>query len=274
MHGTLRSSERLTPTLVRLVLGGEGLDAYAPLEHTDAYINVAIPPAGAPYGDGGAPFDLDALKQLPREQRPFRRRYTVRRWDAAARELTLDVVVHGDVGQGGPWALHARPGDALVFTGPAGAYRPDPSADWHLLVGDESALPAIAASLEAVPAGAPVVVRLACDGPEHEVPLDTPGDLDLAWLHRSGAAGDAGLLPAAVAAATFPTGRAHAFIHGEAGETRQVRRHLLADRGLDPAWLSCSPYWRRGLTDEKWRQVKAAWNAVSVPAQSGEPVCP
>ena len=133
-----------------------------------------------------------------------------------------------------------------MFTGPAGAYNPDPGADWHLMVGDESALPAIAASLEAVPPGVPVVVRLICDGPEYEIALATPGDLDLAWVHRPDPLADA------VAALELPAGRAHAFVHGEAGETRAVRRHLLADRGLDAraavllALLASRPD-RRGL---------------------------
>jgi NADPH-dependent ferric siderophore reductase len=105
------------------------------------------------------------------------------------------------------------------------------------------------------------VARLVCDGPAHELALTTPGNLDLVWLHRTGGAGDADLLADAVAGLRFPPGRVHAFVHGEAGETRAVRRHLLADRGLDPGQLSCSPYWRRGLTDEGWREIKAAWNA-------------
>jgi NADPH-dependent ferric siderophore reductase len=258
MHGRVQAVEWPTPSIARVTLDGDGLAEFAPVPFTDGYVNVAIPPAGAPYA---APFALDELRSLPREQRPFRRRYTVRRWDAAARRLTLEIVVHSDTGAGGPWVAGADPGDALVFTGPAGAYRPDPQADWHLMVGDESALPAIAASLEAVPAGAPVLVRLVCDGPEHELTLDTPGRPDIAWLHRNGRSGDADLLADAVSALAFPDGRVHAFVHGEAGETRAVRRHLLADRGVDPDRLSCSPYWRRGMTDEAWREIKAAWNA-------------
>lgn len=258
MHGRVVDIEWPTPAIARVTLDGEGLDAFAPAPYTDSYVNVAIPPAGAPYA---APFALDELKSLPREQRPFRRRYTVRRWDAAARRLTLEFVVHGDEGPAGLWAARAAPGDALVFTGPAGAYRPDPEADWHLMIGDESALPAIAASLEAVPADAPVLVRLVCDGPDHEIALETPGRLDVAWLHRNGGSGEADLLAGAVAALEFPGGTVHAFVHGEAAETRAVRRHLLADRGVDPDRLSCSPYWRRGMTDEAWREIKAAWNA-------------
>lgn len=259
MHGTVIHSEQLTSTLVRVVLGGPGLAGFEAGPHTDAYINVAIPPDGAP---NAAPFDLDEVRQpLPKEHRPRRRRYTVRSWDPQARRLTVDFVVHGETGVGGRWALAARPGDALVFTGPGGAYRPDPEADWHLMVGDESALPAIAASLEQVPAGAPVVARLLVDGPHDELELSSPGRADIGWVHRNGELGGASLLADAVGALPVLPGRGQAFVHGEAEEIRPVRRHLLADRGLAPQDLSCSPYWARPMTDEDWRQVKSAWVA-------------
>lgn len=259
MHGHVATTERITPTMVRVVLSGDDLAAYEDGGCTDAYVNVAIPPLGAPYD---APFDIAAVHaSVARELQPARRRYTVRRWDPAERLLTIDFVVHDGKGVGGPWAADAEPGSVLVFTGPNGSYRPDPQADWHLMVGDESALPAIAASLEAVPAGAPVIVRMLCDGPASEVALSTPGQLDLRWLHRSGTANDADLLSASVRDVTFPPGRVQAFVHGEAGEVREVRRHLLADRGLPRADLSTSPYWRRHLTDEAWREIKPAWNA-------------
>ena len=177
--------------MVRVVLGGPGLDGFEMPAATDAYVNVAIPPAGAPYD---AVFEPRAVREAhPEDVWPARRRYTVRTWDEASRRLTLDFVVHGDDGVAGPWAAAVAPGDVLVFEGPGSGYRPDPTADWHLLVGDESALPAIAASLEALRREPPVVVRLVCDGPEHEVPLDSAADVDLQWLHRTG---DAERMPA------------------------------------------------------------------------------
>jgi NADPH-dependent ferric siderophore reductase len=258
MHARVRSTTWLTPSLVRVVLGDGDLDAFVlpggDQPDTDAYVNIAIPPEGAPYD---AVFDPAQVKaDHPAEVQPARRRYTVRSWDEAARELTLDFVVHGDDGVAGPWARRARPGDVLVFQGPGSGYRPDPAANWHLMVGDESALPAIAASLEAVPGDAPVVVRLVCDGPDHELPLSTPGTLDLHWLHRTGEPGDADLLAASVRGLVFPDGRVHAFVHGEADEVRAIRRHLLGERGLSRSDMSCSPYWRRTMTDEAWRRVK------------------
>ncbi|WP_370326489.1 siderophore-interacting protein [Euzebya sp.] len=258
-HGTVVRTERLSDHMVRVVLGGEGLRGWAPNGFTDAYLVLWFPPADAPYA---APFDVESVKAgHPPERWPIHRHYTVRRWDAAAGELTIDFVVHGDEGVAGPWAASAQPGDRVVVSLPGGAYRPDPDADFHLLVGDESALPAIAASLEVLPAGRRATAVLVCDGPADEVPLDCPGDLEVIWCHRVGSAAAADLLLDAVRALEWPAGRVDAFVHGEAGEVRGVRRHLLADRGLDRAQLSASGYWRRTMTDEAWRAVKRDWNA-------------
>ncbi len=254
MHGRVITSEQLTPAMVRIVLGGGDLEHLVMPDATDAYVNVAFRPGDASYDEV---FDPQALRDThPDEPQPARRRYTVRAWDPDRHQLTIDFVVHGDSGVAGPWAAAARPGDVLVFTGPSGGYRPDPAVDWHLLVGDESALPAIAASLEALPAAARAVVRLVCDGPAHETELESRADVDVRWHHRSGTPDDGDLLAGAVRDLTFVPGRPFGFVHGEADEIRAVRHHLLHDRGLNRADLSCSPYWRRSLTDEAWRLVK------------------
>ena len=120
------------------------------------------------------PFDLDAVKAtLPRDQWPRMRTYTVRHHDPEAGELTLDILVHGDKGLGGPWAAQARPGDQVLLRGPGGAYAPRADVDHHLLVGDESALPAIAASLEALAPDATATVRLLVEDPAEQQSLST-----------------------------------------------------------------------------------------------------
>lgn len=253
MHARVVGVRKLTPGMVRLTLSGGDLAGLVMPDATDAYINVAIPPTGAPYD---AVFDLARVRaEHPRHHWPARRRYTVRDWDAANQLLTVDFVVHGD-GVAGTWAAAAIPGSVLVFEGPNGGYRPDASADWHLFVGDESALPAIAASLETVPSGALAIVRLVCGGPAHHLELSSRGKLDVTWLHRTGASEDANLLAQSVRDLPFPRGRVHAFVHGEAEEIRAVRRHLLIERELSRAAMSCSPYWRRAMTDEAWRMIK------------------
>jgi NADPH-dependent ferric siderophore reductase len=128
-------------------------------------------------------------------------------------------------------------------------------------VGDESALPAIGASLEQVPAGHRVLAVILVDDAAAELALQCPGSLDLTWVHRASEPGADDLLVRTVEKLTFPDGRAQAFVHGEAGEVRSMRRHLLADRGIPKEGSSISPYWRRTLTDEQWRAVKADWLA-------------
>jgi len=251
------STRRLSSHLVRVVLGGAGLDEFEPSTDTDQYVNCFFLPEGAPYA---VPFDDDEVRDLSRDQRPFPRRITVRAWDGDRRELTLDIASHGDVGYAGRWAARARPGDRLQLRGPAGGYRPPADADSYLFVGDESALPAIAACAEAVPPGRPVVVVAEVEDGAGEIPLSSPGALEVHWVHRAGRAGDLdGLLAAAVASLPRPDGVVSAFVHGEAEATRAVRRVLLGDRVVDEDQLSCSPYWRRGYDDEAWRTVKAAW---------------
>ncbi|MEU0440762.1 siderophore-interacting protein [Streptomyces sp. NPDC006186] len=257
-------TERLTPHMQRVVLGGEGLSAFTAGTCTDHYVKLLFPPAAVTYPE---PFDLERVRaELPREQWPVTRTYTVRAWDPEHRELTLDFVLHGDEGLAGPWAAHARPGDTIRFLGPGGAYAPDPEADWHLLAGDESALPAIAAALEALPEGAVARAFVEVAGPEEEQKIDS--DVDIVWLHRSDRqVGE--LLVEAVRALEFPAGRVHAFVHGEAHFVKELRRLLRVEREMPREDLSVSGYWRLGHTEDRWQASKREWNARVEAEQEG-----
>ncbi|MFI0408743.1 siderophore-interacting protein [Actinomadura sp. 3N508] len=255
--GTVLRTERLTPHMIRVVIGGEGLAGFGAGEFTDHYVKLLFMQPGVTYPE---PLDMEKVRaEMPREQWPSLRTYTVRAWDAEALELTLDFVYHGDEGLAGPWAAGARPGDEIYFQGPGGAYAPRADAGWHLLVGDESALPAIAASLERIPSGAPARVFVEVAGPEEEQDLPTPGDADVVWLHRGGAqVGD--LLIEAVQKLEFPSEDVHAFVHGEANFVKVLRRHLRVERGLPLERLSISGYWRRGRDEDGWQSSKREWN--------------
>ncbi|MER5885791.1 siderophore-interacting protein [Streptomyces sp. NPDC001941] len=251
-------TERLTPHMVRVTFGGEGLAEFATNGHTDSYVKVLFPPEGVTYPE---PFDIEQIwADFPREQWPLNRTYTVRNWDPAARELDVDFVVHGDEGLAGPWAARATPGEEVHLLGPGGDYTPDATADWHLLVGDESALPAVAAALEALPAGALVHAFVEVSGPEEEQEIAAPEGVSVTWLHRGDApVGEA--LVKSVRELEFPEGRLHAFVHGEAGVVKELRRHLRLEREVPRERLSISGYWRLGQNDEAWRAVKREWNA-------------
>lgn len=252
----LRTS-RPTPHVVRLVLGGEALTGFPVGEYTDNYVKILFPPPGVEYP---TPVDLATIRrELPREQWPRLRAYTVRFWDAAAGEVTIDVVHHGDEGLAGPWAAGLRPGDPVLFTGPGGAYAPSPQADWHLFAGDESALPAIAASLARVPAGVPARVFVEVAGPDEEQELPTDAAAEIVWLHRGDRPVGVALV-AAVRALDFPPGDVHAFVHGEAAFVKELRHLLRIERAVPRDRLSISGYWRYGVDDEGWRSAKAEWN--------------
>lgn len=263
--GRVLRREWISADMVRIVLGGDGLARFDnPESWADAYVNLLFRPDDAPYE---VPFDPDEVRQLDRAAWPIPRRFTVRRWDPEAGELWIDFVVHGDEGAAGRWATDAQPGELLQFRGPGGAYRPDPHATHHLLVGDESALPAIAAALEQVRTGVRATVVGLVDRADGEIPLASPGAVDVRWLHRHDLASHpadpsiSDALVAAVADLRLPVGGpgAHAFVHGEAEETRAVRRYLLGDLMLARDRLSVSPYWRRSYSDEAWRQIKRDW---------------
>ena len=258
-------AESITPHMRRVVLGGEGLaDFPQELEHTDHYVKLLFPPAGVTYDE---PFDLARIREeLPREKWPVTRTYTVRAWDPKALELTLDFVVHGDEGLAGPWAARVQGGETIRLMGPGGAYHPDTSADWHLLAGDESALPAIAAALESLPEGTRAHAFVEIEGPEEEQKVDSP--VEITWLHRAGRPVGQALI-AAVTDLAFPEGRVHAFVHGEAGFVKELRRHLRIDRNIPREDLSISGYWRLGHNEDGWQASKREWNARIEAEQEG-----
>ena len=175
--------------------------------------------------------------------RPVRRRYTIRALDRGRRLLTIDVVRHAD-GPGERWVAAARPGDKIEGIGPRGKIFLNPDADWHLFIGDDSALPAYLAMAGAVPAGARALVILEVPGPDAE--QDAPAGAEVAWLHRDGRpAGDPAVLVEAAGTVALPPGRGHAYLAGEATVVLRLREALAA-RGLAAEQISPKAYWGRG----------------------------
>lgn len=255
----VQRAEHLTPGLVRVVLGGPGLAPFEPDARADSYVKLMFLPAGPRPLTPDGRVDIETVRAaLPHGMTPRLRAYTVRRFDPTALELTLDVVVHGTEGLAGPWAASLRGGEEILVVGPGGGWSPDPTADHHLLVGDASALPAIAVTLERLPADARGWAIVEVEGPEHELPLTAPAGVEVRWVHaRHGAPGRA--LVDATLDLPWPTGRVTAFVHGEAGAVRDVRRYLRLERGLPRTDLSASGYWRVGVDDEGWRSTKRDW---------------
>lgn len=177
------------------------------------------------------------------------RNYTVRRHDAAAGELDVDVVLHGDEGRVSAWASRAEAGARIGYAGPRIDWAPLADATWQLLVGDETALPAIAAILERLPAGTRAIVVAEVEGPGAELALASSADLDVRWVHRGTPPGaPTPALGAAVAALTLPEGPGQAWGAGECLAVRDVRRDLQGR--LERHRVKVTGYWRHRTTPE------------------------
>ncbi len=177
--------------------------------------------------------------------KPIRRRYTIRSLDRPALALTLHIVRHAG-GPGERWVSGAKPGDKIDGIGPRGKITTSPAADWHLFMGDESAMPAILAMTESLPGDADATLVIEIPGPDDEQELLAPARTRLSWLHRlSGAAGDPALLSAEAAEIELPPGDGHAYLFGEAAVVLRLRE-ILTGRGLRQDQISPKAYWGRG----------------------------
>lgn len=260
------STEQLTPHMVRVVLGSSNFDTFVPSKFTDSYVKLVFVAEGIDLAALPQPLTQDSFAELPPEKRPPVRTITVRRVDEEARQITVDIAVHGEHGVAGQWAATAQPGQPIYLMGPGGAYTPDPAADWHLLAGDEAALPAIAAALEALPESAVGMAFIEVAGPTDEIALTAPEGVEINWVYRGGRAdlvpedraGDHAPLIEAVTTARWLPGQVHVFIHGEAQTVmHNLRPYIRKERGVDAKWAaSISGYWRRGRTEETFRQWK------------------
>lgn len=248
----------LTPSMRRVVFTGPDLRCLQEMPCTDHYLKILFAPSGCDYR---WPFDPDGLKATePAHRWPVTRTYTVRSYDAEQNEMTIDFVVHGDEGLAGPWAAGAVPGMRIGFFGPGGGYAPDPAADAHLMVGDESAIPAIAAALDRLGDTARASVFLEVGGPDDELVLSASPDVHVTWVHRAGRPyGEA--LAETVREAGVPAGDVQAFVHGNAEMIRRLRRYLFSELDFNRQRVSMSGYWRSGQTEDGWQAGKRDFNA-------------
>jgi NADPH-dependent ferric siderophore reductase len=258
-------TEQLAPHMVRTVLGSNDFDTFVPSKFTDSYVKLVFVADDFDVAALPQPLTLDSFAGLAPVKQPSVRTMTVRRVDEAAGQIEIDIAVHGEHGVAGPWAVAAQPGQRIYLMGPGGAYTPDPVADWHLLAGDESALPAIAAALEALPPTATGKAFIEVGGPDDEIPLTAPESLEVSWVYRGGRAdlvpedraGDFAPLIEAVTSAQWLPGQVHVFIHGEAQTVmHNLRPYIRNKRDVAAKWASISGYWRRGRTEESFRQWK------------------
>ncbi|WP_459205193.1 siderophore-interacting protein [Pseudomonas sp. MLB6B] len=284
---TLKRRIALSPSLLRLVFTGADvaqMNTLAP----DQRVKLLFPAA-----DGSLPA-LDpslhwseARRRLPPAQRPPMRTYTIRSLDRSVLEVSVDFVLHGVNGPASAWATQARPGNRLQMIAPNLAFVGDPGGyEWKppqglqrlLLVGDETALPAIAGILEQLAdqtSTAQVEAFIEVPLAEDCLPLRLPSGARLHWLARDTlhcaqgqamrqAVRERAWLPAMQwiaegelddvdvdremlwEQASANDGAFHAWVAGESATVMDIRRFLVKERGLDRGCLSLMGYWRAG----------------------------
>lgn len=237
---TVRQVERPTPRSVRVTLGGEELAGFE-MRGPAAHIKVLF---GRPGQDGPLlpEWGPEGPMLSEGQQIPPSRTYTPRAWDAAKQELVVEFVLHGE-GLASTWARLAKAGDVVAVTLPGGAYAVDPEADWFLIAGDESALPAIETILEELPRGAKSHVFVEVNDAGEERALAATG---VTWLHRQKGAEGGAALERAIRGFEAPAGSGRVWVGCEAEAMREIRKHLLFERGMDRSAIHTHGYWKKG----------------------------
>jgi len=226
---TIKQVDKIAAHMIRVTLTGD-LDGFLSLGFDD-HIKLFFPDGTV--DAAGAPNSIS-------------RDFTPRRHDAAANILEIDFALH-DAGPATHWAATAKPGDTLNVGGPRGSFIIPTDFDWHLLIGDETALPAISRRLAELPSGTRALVVGEIDGPADETALPSKADATVVWAYRNGvAAGASDALAKKLTSLEFPSGDYYAWIACESLIAKALRAQLIADRGANPKWMRAAGYWRRG----------------------------
>jgi len=227
----IKQVERVAAHMIRVTLTGD-LDGFTSLgfdDHVKLFFpNGTLNPEGAPNLLG--------------------RDFTPRRHDPGANTLEIDFAIH-DAGPATRWAAQAQAGQTLTLGGPRGSFIIPTTFDWHLLIGDETALPAISRRLAELPAGARAVVLAEVDGADDEIDFTAAAAATVTWTHRNGAAAGASEgLSKALAKMVLPSGDYYAWVACESLTAKALRHQLITDHGANPKWMRAAGYWRRGAT--------------------------
>lgn len=232
----VRSNDRLTPNMRRIVLHGPELAGF-PEHQEGGYVKLVF----APPEEGG---------------KPTLRSYTIRAFDAAEQALTLDFVDHGDEGPASAWANHSEPGDPITIRGPGEPKLAAPDADWFLLAGDMSALPALAVNLENLPDDARGYALIEVLSEDDRQAIDHPEGIELRWLVNPDPERPNALLDEHVRALPWLPGTPYPWFAGEFSTMRSMRRYFRDESGIDRRAMYCSCYWKMGDTDEGMKRAK------------------
>jgi NADPH-dependent ferric siderophore reductase len=238
----VRRVEPLSPRMARVTLAGPDLDGWV-LDEPAASVRLLLPSPGS--NELVLPTWHGNEFLLPDGQRATIRTLTPRRFDTAACELDVDIVLHGGSGVASGWAATAAAGDEAAISGPARGYDIDADATSFILAGDETAIPAIGQLLEWLPSERAVRVWIEVSAPAARLSLPAHASATVEWLDHEAGTGPGDALVAAVREAEIAAGT-RIWAAGEAAAMQRIRRHLFEDRGWSRAEATVRGYWKHG----------------------------
>lgn len=237
----------LTPNMIRVVFAGPELDGF-PSGRDGGNCKLMIPNVD----ESKTKF----LKRLQNGPPPIKRTYTVRKFDEALQELSIDFVAHGDEGPASRWASHAKAGDFLGFMGPSPAKVTEFNADWYLVAADPSAIPVAAVALAAMPRDAKGVAVFEITAPKDRQDLDAPKGIDVHWLIHPDPHTPSAAQVNFIKSMPWPEGRVQTCIAGESSVIRALRDFLANEKHVPRADTYISGYWKIGLVEDQHQQAK------------------
>lgn len=240
------ATERFATSFIRVTFGGEELEGFSSPGFDD-HVKLFFPDTVT--GELRIPEVGPNGPIWPEGPKPVMRDYTPRYYDNDARKLVIDFALH-EAGPATAWAMNAKVGDWLGIGGPKGSFLVPTEYDFHLLAGDETAVPAIARRLEELPATTHAIVLIEIDNIGDEIPLSSQAQVDIIWCYRKGvAAGTTTVIKDALADLTLPVGNGYAWIACETKAARVIRSYLVKERNISSKSVKAAGYWQLGVAD-------------------------
>ncbi len=275
LHLTVLRTERLSAHWVRVTLGGGEIDRFRPMGF-DQWFRLFLP-IGGDAGLDRVPakanrmFGYLKFLRIPDGERPVMRNYSVRAHRAATAEagaeIDVDFVLHGSAADGtaGPasrWAETCEPGEHVLIIDEGLTFNPQRGTDRVLLVGDETALPAIASISASLPADASGSAIIEVPSEEDALDFPHPSGVEVTWIVRPHDTAPGLLALDALARQSLPDAPFHAYAAGEQALASGARKHLVGERGVDKNAVSFCGYWKIGAASPA---SKAAREAAAEP---------
>lgn len=269
-RGIVSSTTTLTPTLVRVTLGGEGVAEFLSTGIGDEYVRVFFPHGDDPM-DVSLPVPAGDWWETPEgaPEAPMRT-YTISGVRPDAGELDIDFVIH-EAGVAGPWAARAQPGHVLGLNSPTGLYSPPDGITWQVLVADLTGLPAVARIIAEAPRGVRTRVVLEVPSESDRIGLEAGADVEVTWVVGGNGHGPSALGPLVrgIVDDRLPLDEGYVWVAGETVALREVRKYLRKELGLPATRFKVVGYWTpvaaweekfAALPDSVQKELDAIWS--------------